>query len=409
MHDNHIFLDLRFSKEKIHHLLDRFTDQWYKTTLQTDGYNLDMSKVEGKPIEVHAQNRTLYMDVPVGFRFIKPAGLFSIEGEATILLKLRLDFDISSDFQVKVVSAIDQCLWIIPPVMKMGKPDIQDERFTECIIQFLKSETLDKLDLYLAEKANILPLIHEQIKTYGRNYMISKKPDLFFNVNLSGISAGKLVEIDRNIQLNMWLEVDTKISDELVRYEYEIEPYFKWIEDAPDTHQQLTEIQFSYYGLGRIIMNALNGTDIGGKTFDIENIHIRNTSFLEIQARIREPIKGMVIITGVPLLDRADQLIHVNDMKVQVEAENFIYKLSSPIIEKILLNKLQGFFPFDAAPFFAGYISKIPAFHFLDNQLSLTPNVDKVHVKDLVFGEQHATCTLVIQNAELEIVLQHHA
>jgi hypothetical protein len=49
-------------------------------------------------------------------------------------------------------------------------------------------------------------------------------------------------------------------------------------------------------------MTEINGQEIGGKTFELNSIHIRNTSQLEIKAHVIEPIAGIITFTGMPYL-----------------------------------------------------------------------------------------------------------
>ncbi len=408
MHDSHIFIGLTFSKVGISNLISQFVRQWPEKKFNTDGYELELKNFEKDIPKITACDKTVYSEVPVTFSFIKRAGLFSIEGEGKISIKVKFDFDVLHDFSLQVVSHLVGYEWLEEPVLKVGKLDIPIENLSNCIINYFKEGMLQKLDKFILEKIDIPAILQKQIKAFGQNYPISRQPDLYFNFSIASVLAGKLAEDEKDIKIDLWLDMSSNISDEMVRFEVETKPVFYWAVEKPDIHFQRTDIQFSYYGLARIIMNALNGNDIGGKTFDIESIHIRKTSFLEIKADIKEPVQGIVTITAQPYLNRQDQKIYAGTIKVDIDAKNFIYKLSSPIIEKIILKKLESFFPLDAAPFFAGYIKKIPSFNFLNNQISLTPNVDKVRIDHLIFGEQQLNSSLIIEKAELGIVLERN-
>ncbi|MBL0027326.1 MAG: DUF4403 family protein [Saprospiraceae bacterium] len=407
MHDSHIFADLRISKTGLSNLITGFIANWPERQFKTDGYSLEIQDFDTIMPVISAHDKSIYAEIPVSYTFIKPAGLFSIEGEGKISIRVRFDFDILQNFEVQIESILEGYHWLNEPVLKVGKLDIPIEILTNCLIHHVKEGMLDEMDAFIEKNVNILALIREQINNYGQNYLITNTPPLFLNLTLYDVLAGKLVQNEADIHLDLLLHVTTKISDEPIKSEAIFNPSFYWINDKPNSHTQNTDIEFSYYGLARIIMNALNGKDIGGKTFDIENILIRNTSILELVAAINGPVKGIVTITGHPYLNKTDQKIHIDDMRVVIDAKNLIYKLSSPIIEKMIRNKLEGFFPLEVAPLFENYIKKIPTFNFLNNKISLTPGMAKVHIDNLIFSENQIITTLNIDQAELGIVLQH--
>ena len=405
IHDSHIFIDMKVSKLGLIRFFTQFLQKWDERTIQIDGYELKITEPKLNDFKISVKGKTIRAGIPVDFDFIKKAGLFSIEGEGHIFAELEIDFDILSDLSFKTDSSLTGHHWIDSPVLKIGTLDIPVETLSNCIIGYMKEKMLDKLDNYLSENVDVQKLIAQQINSYGYNYLISQKPPLYFNLTIDQLLAGKISEDDQDIHIDLWMEITAKITDVIQQFEPGIQPDFIWIDDLPHTHSLNVDIVLSYYGLSKLIMQSLNGADIGGKTFDIESIHIRNTNYMEITAIIREPVKGMVTITGQPYFDQSDHTIHVKDLKVDIEAKNILYKLSSPIIEKILYKKLDALFPFNVAPFFLKYFKNIPAFTFFENRVSLQPEIKSAHLNNVNFQEQQMIITIHLENAEMGVVL----
>lgn len=407
IHDSHIFLDMKISKLGLIQLFTQSLNKWPDRTISVDGYELKITESRAEEYKISLETKTINVGIPVDFEFLKKAGLFSIEGEGHIFVELGVEFDILTDLSFKTDTKLISHKWIDSPVLKIGALDIPAETLSNCIIQYLKEKMLDRVDQYLSQNIHIKKLIAEQIKAYGYNYSISQKPPLFFNLTIDQLLAGKISEDAQDIHIDIWIELTAKITDLPIQYEPIIQPEFIWIDDLPHTHSLNADIELSYYGLGRMIMQSLNGADIGGKTFDIESIHIRNTSFMEITATIREPVKGIITITGHPYFDKTDKKILVNDLNVNIDAKGLLYKLSSPIIEKIVFNKLDALFPYNIAPFFLHYFENIPSFSFFDNRVSLQPQIENAELSDVIFEEQQISVTIFLENAEMGIVVKN--
>ena len=405
IHDSHIFIDMKVSKLGLISLLTQFLQKWPDRTIHIDGYELKITDPNPQDFNISASERTIIAGIPIDFEFLKKAGLFSIEGEGHIFAELDIDFDILQDFTIRTDTKLIGHKWKEGPVLKIGVLDIPIETLSNCIIHYMKEKLLDKIDAYLIENIDVKKLITDQVRSYGYNYSISKKPPLYFNLTIDQILGGKIKEDSDDLHIDLWIDLTAKITDVHQQFEPVIKPDFTWIDDLPHTHSLNADIELSYYGLSRMIMESLNGTDIGGKTFDIESIHIRNTSYMEMTAIIREPVKGTIIITGHPYLDKSDNKIHVDNLKVDIEAKNLIYKLSSPIIEKIVFNKLYALFPYDIAPFFLKYFENIPAFTFFEERVSLKPEIESAQLNDVIFEEQQIIITIQLENAEIGVVL----
>jgi ABC-type siderophore export system fused ATPase/permease subunit len=107
----------------------------------------------------------------------------------------------------------------------------------------------------------------------------------------------------------------------------------------------------------------------------------------------------------MPTLDIELQQIDLMDLDIDINAQNFIYKLSSPIIERIIRSKIQSVLPIKPAETLSKFISKIPTVHIHQNLITLYPHVSKATIETLHFSQQSINCTLLLGDAEVDIVV----
>jgi thioredoxin-related protein len=98
----------------------------------------------------------------------------------------------------------------------------------------MKESLLEKLDKRLEETADIKKMINEQLKLYATNYLVNRKPDLYFNGQLTEVQSSLFREDETDIHLDLWLEMSAKISDEPIAFEVQSTPVFFWAEDKKD-------------------------------------------------------------------------------------------------------------------------------------------------------------------------------
>jgi Domain of unknown function (DUF4403) len=405
MSNNNIFLDFKLSKSKLGQFLREQIDMPAQNKLQVDGFDIRLGSVKNENIHISVRQKTILADVPLAFTFIKSAGLFSIEGEGSIRIHLEMTVDFDQKFGLHTKSVLQHYEWIKDPVLHLGELNIPIESLSNCIINFMKENTLEKMDTSARKLVDIKKIIQEQIQNLGYNYPIHAKPDLFLNVQLLHVQSDVFHEDEDNIHLDIWVEVISKITDEQVKFEIKSDPDFYWIDKIPEKNNHKIEAELTYFGIARALINEFKGLEIGGKTFELESIHIRKTATLEIKACLLAPIKGIITVTCNPYLNQEEQKLYADDVQIDVDATNFIYKISSPIIEKIIRAKINALLPFDPAPFFADFIKKIPSASLWDNQLSFYPKVNQIILENLSFNEQHLMCTVLLTDAELGIVI----
>lgn len=404
MLENKILIDFRLSKAKLNLYLQEVIDQYTDTKLSASDFEIIIKK-KSHQINIEARQKSVFAAVPITFIFSKKAGLFSIEGEGSIIAHLEIICDIDRDFGLKTKTILHSHEWLDGPVLHVGQLNIPIETLSNCVINYLKESLMENLDKRLAETADIKTAINSQIKQYATNYLVYRKPELYFNGQLLQVQSGLLREDENDIHLDLWLEISGKISDQPLRFDIVSEPVFYWMETGTNQSNQLIDVEMSYVGLAKMILTSINGQEIGGKNFELESVHIRNTNLLEIKANMLEPVKGIITITCKPFLDRETQRINLEKFDLDIDASNIIYKLSSPLIEKIISNKIIALMPFDPSPFIKQFLAKPPQIQLMDNKISLIPSFSQLVIDHITFSENGLICKVILEDAALDVIV----
>lgn len=403
MPENNLNVTVRVSKTGINRWLGLMYSQQTNKQFTADGIQFTLLPSGDEPLKVSASGRSVFTDTVVRFSFIKPAGLFSVEGHGGIRLRLESVITITPDMQMSAETTLTGHEWIEAPAIQIGELNFPVESLSNCLIRYYKENILDKLDAIITEKLRLRDIVEKQILQHATNKLINRKPDIFLNATLNGISSGYLSETGDFITLPLALHLSALVSDKVLAAVPDSNPTFAWVEGPLSEGHQQAEVSLSYEGLAKTIKTALQDREIGGKKFEVSEASVRFTSRLEIKIRLEEPIRGTLTITCLPRIEHESQELFLDEMAIDVNADNFLYKLSSPIIENVISSKIREIIPLQLESLTRPYLEKIPESTLFDGLIKVTPKVDKVIIDSLKFGQFQVTAGLSAFNTGVEI------
>jgi hypothetical protein len=403
MSDNRIQVDARLSKSNINKYLNTALNKYSNHKISIDGFEIIISKSDNETFALNASQKTVFCIIPVHFKFIKPAGLFTIEGEGHLNIHLAIQCDIDSQFNLSTHTSLTDYSWISVPVIHVGDINVPIETITNCLIKHFKDEVLIKLDQNIAETVKLLTYIDDTLNLYGRNYQIYKKPDLYLNAQINKIQSDIFKESENDIQLKLWVEMDCGINDDPLSHIPTSLPSFAWHKVIANDHHQHIDVLISYAGIAKIFAAELNGSELGGKKFNVTGIYIRKTDFVELKVHLLEPIKGIATIRFIPRFDREDQKIYADHISIDIHADHILYRISSPVIEKIILSRIESMLPIDLLPFLKKMTDNIPDIKLMQDSVTVVPSFQNLAIDDIQTTSDGAKCILKLQNPKVNI------
>ncbi|MFZ1751405.1 MAG: DUF4403 family protein [Saprospiraceae bacterium] len=405
MLENCIQVDCNISKEKLTSFIQDALDKVHGQHFEAEALRITLY-IEGlKKIKLRGQLKSLLVDVPLKFSFRKPAGLFSIEGEGSLLLHLELCLQIDQTIGLKIKTTLLGHEWIDRPKLALGTLNVPAESLSNYVIRYMKESLLKKMDVKVNESIHLKELIYNYINQFATNYLLLKNPNLYLNAELKNIYLGELTDNEDQIYCCVWLHIDSKISDQPIHFITEKSTLIHWKDDHTFSKYQNLELEMSYLGLSKWITQEINGIEIGGKQYDLESVHIRYTHLLEIMASVNEPFKAIISITGQPYFDKNEQTIYVDNISVDVNAASLIYKLSSPIIEQVITSRLSDALPFRFTKYLQLLSQDIPSIKLLDGEVELQPAISQVTIEQINFISQKVIGLILIRDPILKLSL----
>lgn len=345
-------IGIQFPKDTIKTLLyDVLRQHLQSETFEAGGFILQcsISDITSKDLSVFHQSVTIHL--PVDLTFSKPEGLFSVEGKGGIMLELVATLVPKKGEDVYVDLRLENFLWFSSPVVTMGSMDIPVEWLADVVIKRIRECHLEKWVEAVNRSFDIESLLTSFQEKKTRNILVHQKPDIYFNFEIKQIVFVGFQDENHLVRAFFYIHYEAQLSDKISPFApQKIEFSDKSITEVLDKSPFVLHINLSYEGLERWLIQYLSQNEIGGKSFDVEKAVIRNTSAFETKLFLRSPIQGSVTVSTEPFYDSNVQRLDITNIKVDVSANQFFYQLTSPIIQRIIRNRIEEMSPVNLQP-----------------------------------------------------------
>ena len=320
--------------------------QLEKEVFTSGDFQISVSIAKKDDWSLRGDDKTITLKLPLVFSFTRPEGLFSVEGEGGICLELACTFRTMKDEKPYIDVDLLSFDWFIPPVVTMGHIDFPVEFLADILVRRVRDNHLEHWVKTINERWDISALLADMQKKYARNVVVPLKPEWYFNLEIRQWVFVGFQDHTDDIKLIVYLDYDARLTDKMSSFlpseiKYTDKPVSGLLVKNP--YHLIAHATFE--GLERMLTHYINNHEIGGKTFDVEKISIRNTSVFEIKILLRSPVQGTVTISGNPRFDRDKAVLDFTYIKVDISASQFFYQLSSPIIEKIVRGRIRELLP----------------------------------------------------------------
>lgn len=320
--------------------------QLEKEVFTSGDFQISVSIAKKDDWSLKGEDKTITLKLPLVFSFTRPEGLFSVEGEGGICLELACTFRTMKDEKPYIDVDVLSFDWFIPPVVTMGHIDFPVEFLADILVRRVRDNHLEQWVKTINERWDISVLLADMQKQYARNVVVPLKPEWYFNLEIKQWVFVGFQDHVNDIKLILYLDYDARLTDKMSSFlPSEIKYIDKPVSGLLVKNPYRLIAHATFEGLERMLTHYINNHEIGGKTFDVDKISIRNTSFLEIKIVLRSPIQGTVTIMGNPIFDKERAVLDFTDIKVDISASQFFYQLSSPIIEKIVRGRIRELLP----------------------------------------------------------------
>ena len=235
--------------------------------------------------------------------------------------------------------------WVEKPVLEIGALNIPIETLVNLVLKHHESIITAKIDSSLQKFSDLNKLLQGGLADARRKLGELDLKGNRINLDVDELILSEPKINDGKVNISGIVKPDISINDNAV-IQSSLVP-FRWMTDADKTieNKVFVPITFDYDFLENELRTVLQGMEVGGKHFEVRSINIYGGDELNIRMVIDDPIKAEVFIKGKPVYNEIEGKLILNDIDVKVNPSNFIYKLTAPMVNRFVENKMVDFFP----------------------------------------------------------------
>lgn len=404
MTDNSTHIEFKFAKSRLNDIIIRQLKDFSQEKHVSEGYRIMFSDFNLVTISCGNQKGSFACMLEAGLDFTKDAGIFSIQASGMMELHLKIDFSINRGFGLSICTELVSYTWQKPPVLHMGSLDVSLEKLADCAIKHFNDRFLKTLDEKIAASADIASVLEATIRSQCTNHLLMSDPELFINICPLQIQLFDMHETKDAFIFDFWVEFALRMTSEPLLLQNACNPSFFWMDNKPKSSAQSIEAEFSTKFLTDTLVSKMNGIELGGKKFIFENTQVSlKGETIRIQSSLRSPLKGTISVVFTPGVDHALQKITVDELTIQINPENLLYKLTAPIIEKVLEQWIMSQFPVHVTPYFNKLRERLPVLSVMDNQIKIVPDFASGNITNFRIAKYHILLAVLFSNPSIAV------
>ena len=342
--ESSIIFDITTTSEFLSNLLEDALDRAVSSEpMEVNGVEVRLTRVG--EAEIRPSGKKVDIFLPLKIQLKRAAGLFTVEGNGAINLHLAVDIDISNTLKLKAKSELVTHEWLEKPILEIGALNIPIETLVNLVLNHHESIITAKIDSSLQEFSDLNKLLQGGLADARKKLGELDLKGNRINLDVDELILSEPKINDGKVNISGIVRPDIAINDAAV-IQSSLVP-FRWMTEADKNrgNKVFVPITFDYDFLENELRTLLQGMEVGGKHFDVRSIEIKGGEELVIRMVIDSPIKAEVFIKGKPVYNEIEGQLILNDIDVKVNPSNFIYKLTAPLVNRFVENKMEDFFP----------------------------------------------------------------
>jgi hypothetical protein len=396
-----IGFDLKISRQKVEQKLYELIQEMSPTSkIEVNSFEVSIEVIASPKIEINGM--FIKTTLPLSVSFVRNAALFTVSGHGKLNAEISTQFDINSSFQLSTKSSIKNHNWIEKPVIDFGSLDITVEKLIDLVLKHYESmigATIDKsikdtLDLSGISKSAIAQL---RSKLSTMNY---KGINLY--IEPTELLLEPIESDNQHFKARGSLRADVACSSS--------NPYtdngflLRWVETLLSDNITYIHIDITENIISDLLCEFVNSQQYGGENLVSNACKVDfQPGKLNIDLNLIKPIAATVHLKGKPRYNESESKIYIDDLDIDLNASNFIYKLTAPLINKFMESSIKENFPVDVDLLIKTHLTKYLKGSKILNEIDFSHSISSVSLMELKFQDTGITAIIKVSDAEVAV------
>lgn len=396
-----IAFDLDLSPTYLKQLVNSALDDAFDPKgFDTNGISVFLSRIGDTHIGVDGE--IIFISLPLSIKFNNEAGLFSMSGNGSVTLDVATQYRIDEKLNLRVKSDIVGHTWLTKPQLSAGSLSMPVETLVNLLFKHYESIITSTIDQKIMESISLKSTVQttsrrlnekvSELKVYGMSLDLSMKSLSLLRPRMEDDSIKVSGVGNVNIQLK---EKGNVNIDDLQLW---------WLDNLNAENLLHVNGKWPLSELKDLLLSSVKNVEVGGKKLVIDSSDMRNENgTLVVDGKISSPVVADVRITTIPVYNEFEGELYLQDIDVHLKPDSFIYKLSAPIVNKFIENKLEDLSPIGLNKLLSEGVEKLLSKSFDLNSFILSISLDQAKVKSLELVGDDLDFQMMAKNGNIKI------
>lgn len=384
--------------------LDKIFSQ---NSFDSNGIQATLQRTGSTDIEIDEYN--INLSIPLQVLLKKNAGLFSVEGHGSISLKINIQYNINADMKLVIKSDITGHEWIENPVLDFGAIDLPVSKLVDMMLKHYESLITGQIDNAANKNLNLAALVEDNIFEANKTMDANRFHGIGACIMPSEILLCRPHSSDGFLYVDGAVNAEISISDQNMPMAFP-KLSFRWANGLAPDNITLATIEVSNDTMAHLILIYLNEQEYGGEKISAPSCAINYTSKgMEISIGLKKPLSGKATIFARPKYNEFEGKLYANDLDIKISADNFLYKLTGPLVSSYMESMIEGKLPVDLNSLLAA------GWNELLQKITFTPTADvkiksdPIQLTELLINEDGIFGKIKASNLSVNTVLNEMA
>jgi hypothetical protein len=392
---------VEINKTKIEEALFKtIKDQGSGSDLEIHSFKLQFEMLD-KP-EISINGKLLQTSIPIKFNLKKFDFLFSIEGHGQMMLNINTVYDIDENFHLTTRTSINGYNWIEEPTIDFGSMNIQVEQLVDMIIRHYDDSISSAIDKSIKDSLDLPKMVNNAIKDGKQKLATFDLRTIKVFAQPSEILIEPITTDNTNILIKGAIRAEFACGTKNTLVDNGTT--LRWVESLLSDNITYIDINVEEDIISNVLCDFINEQEYGGETLIASGCKVDfkpNGLFLNVD--LQSPVKASVYIEGVPRYNESDANLYIDNLNVQVNSTNFLYKLSAPLLNKYLLNSIKNRFPLDMDLLIKQHLDKYLNKKFELPNLKVSQQIRKIAVNEIRYNDTGINARIKVSDIEAQL------
>ncbi len=392
--------NLSISQGKVSRYFSDFLDDvWKNQWYEVNGVKVKLER-NGK-VDVQIHQGFISCDMPLDIQLKRPSGLFTVEGEGSLVLKTKTGIEFGSGGQVKSRTEIVEHAWTEKPVVTVGILNMPVETLINLLLDHHESLITSRVDEIVQTQVNLKGLVDNHLLKPIENIDIPSLGSRYVDLKIKNVDIDLSKSTANHVLGQVYIDYDIDLAGKGKEVLSDNEMIVNWVQPKSVTVSKTLDAFFTYDELESVIHEWISKIEISNKPVELEELQLSFPDKFKVNGIIASPVSASFSVEGFPRYEKEEGTLYLDHMSTSFNPSNIFQKALSFIIKGKIQSTIEKKLPLKINEQLYALKEKIPSYS--NDEFTASIHMDRLSCHDIYWKTEGLKVGVVLDNLSIRV------